>query len=93
MKESSEKAIKVNMSSGKMLMSNKMTKTFKVTQWNIDDADEFQEITAAQNPHEKEYSCVCDMRPNIGIGNGCEKTYKGRAHQALLTILWQNAWQ
>ena len=33
MKESSEKAIEVNRSSGKMLMSNQMTnkKTFKVT--------------------------------------------------------------
>ena len=58
MKESSEKAMEVNIELRLDIDEQQNDKTFKVKS-DIDDSDEVKEITATKNPMKK--ACVCDM--------------------------------
>ena len=59
-KESSEKAIKVNNELRLNVDEQQDDKIVKVKS-DIDDSDEIQEITAARTPMKKDLACVCDM--------------------------------
>ena len=57
------------------MMSNKMTKTFKV-QSDICDEDEVQEITAARNPMKKNEPVCVTCNQTLALENGCKKLIK-----------------
>ena len=69
-------------------MSNKMTKKIKL-QWDIDDADEAQEITAAKTPMKKNKPVCVTCHQTLALKNGCKKTYRGRAHWAHWRSMWK----
>ena len=49
-------------------------------QYDIDDEDEFQEITAARNPMKKKKGVYVTCSQTLAIKNGLKKPYPGRAH-------------
>ena len=79
MKESSEKAIKVNNEPRLNVDELQDDKKCKKKS-DIDDADEVQEFTAAKTPKKRISMCVLHVTKHL-----CKKHIK--------TILWQNIWQ
>ena len=58
-------------------------------QCDIDDEDEVQEITAARILMKKNRPVCVTCNPTLAIKKWVEKTYPGRAHIALVKLLWQ----
>ena len=79
MKESSEKAMEVNNELRLNVDEQQDDKTLKVKS-DIDDSDEVQEITAARTPMKNNRPVCVTCNQTLALKNGCNKTYRKRAH-------------